>query len=202
MKKMKTGGLEQALEKAVCALASTIEYRDPFTAAHQVQVTRLACRLAKELNLSAERTTGLRVAGIIHDLGKVYLPVEIASKPCPLTPAEMEIVMGHPQLGCDIIKEVKFPWPVQKIILQHHERLDGSGYPRGLKGRAIILESRIMAVADVMQAIVSQRPYRPGLGLNRAREVIIEGRGARYDPEVVDACLDLFKRKRFSFDRP
>ncbi|MFH2069422.1 MAG: HD domain-containing phosphohydrolase [Candidatus Omnitrophota bacterium] len=191
--------LKISLEKIVFALVSIVEYGDPFTAIHQSQVTRLACEMAKEINLPAEQITGLRVGGILHDIGKIRIPPEILLNLKPLNKVEMNMIQSHPQLGYDILSEVEFPWPVKQIVLQHHERMDGSGYPKGLFGEAIILETQIISVADVMEAIVSKRPYRPGLGLDKGREEISKNRGILYGPEAVDACLKLFNKKGFKF---
>ena len=199
MEKTKNVELKISLEKVIFALVSIVEYGDPFTAVHQSQVTRLACEMAKEMNLPAEQITGLRIGGILHDIGKIRIPPEILLNLNPLNKVEMSMIRSHPQLGYDILTEVKFPWPVKQIVLQHHERMDGSGYPKGLSGGKIILEAQIIAVADVMEAIVSERPYRPGLGLDKAREEISKNSGILYEPKAVDACLKLFNEKRFRF---
>ena len=191
--------LKISLEKIIFALVSIVEYPDPFTAVHQSQVTRLACEIAKEMRLPTERITGIRIGGILHDIGKIRIPPEILLNPNPLNKVETEMVRSHPQLGCDILAGVEFPWPVRQTVLQHHERIDGSGYPKGLSGGKIILEARILAVADVMEAMVSERPYRPGLGLDKAREEISKNRGILYEPKAVDACLKLFSEKGFRF---
>lgn len=192
MEKTKDVELKTTLEKLVFALASIVEYPDPFTAVHQSQVTRLACEMAKEMDLPAEQIRGIRVSGIIHDIGKIRIPSEILLNPKPLGKVEMEMIKSHPRTGCDILEGIEFPWPVSRIVLQHHERIDGSGYPQGLSGGNILLEARIIAVADVMQAMVSERPYRPGLGLEEAKKEISKNKGALYEPGVVDVCLKLF----------
>lgn len=199
MEKTKNTEFETGLEKTILAFASIIEYTDPFTSVHQTQVTRLACEIAKEMGLPAEQITGLRIGGIVHDIGKIRIPPEILLNTNPLNKVELGMIQSHPKLGCEILPEIDFPWPVKQIVLQHHERINGSGYPKGLSGQEIILEARIIAVADVMEAMVSERPYRPGLGLNKAREEITKNRGVLYEPEAVDLCLKLFDKNGFRF---
>ena len=199
MEKASDEELKISLEKIVFALVSIVEYGDPFTAIHQSQVTRLACEMAKEMNLPAEQITGLRIGGILHDIGKIRIPPEILLNLNPLNKVEVHMIRSHPQLGYNILAEVEFPWPVKQIVLQHHERMDGSGYPKGFSGRKIVFEAQIIAVADVMEAMVSERPYRPGLGLETAREEISKNKGILYEPKAVDACLKLFNEKGFRF---
>ena len=184
----------------VNALASTIEMKDPYTAAHQRWVTRLACVIAGEMNFPEEQVEGLHMAGLIHDIGKMDVPTEFLIKPGLLSEIEYEAIKVHPQSGYDITRQITFPWPVAQIILQHHERLDGTGYPQGLAGAEILLEARILAVADVVEAMASHRPYREAHGLELALEEISRNRGSLYDPEVVDACLRVLKEKRFTFE--
>ncbi len=191
MEKNEEADLKTVLEKIVFALASILEYPDPFTAVHQTQATRIACEIAKEMNLSAEQIRGLKIGGIIHDIGKIRIPSEILLNPKPLGKVEMDMIKSHPRLGCDILEGIEFPWPVSQIVFQHHERMNGSGYPQGLSGGHILLEARIIAVADVMQAMASERPYRPGLGLEEAKKEILKNRGVLYEPKAVDACLKL-----------
>lgn len=191
--------LERALEGTVKAWSLTGEMRDFYTAGHQCRVASLAVAIAEELHLSWEKVEGLRVAGIIHDIGKIAMPAEILAKPSRLTKTEFQLIKDHPRIGYEIVKSIEFPWPVAHIILQHHERVDGSGYPEGLLGEAILLEARILAVADVVEALSSHRPYRPALGIEKALEEIRRGRGIRYDMRVVDTCLKLFRDRRFSF---
>jgi len=176
-----------------------VEARDPYTAGHQRRVSELAAAIALEMGLPEEQVNGIHLAAMIHDVGKIHIPAEILSKPGKLNDIEFMLVKTHPQSGYDILKGVKFPWPIADIILQHHERMDGSGYPQGLKDGEILLESRIMAVADVVEAMSSHRPYRPALGIMAALSEIDRGRRSVYDPEVVDACLRLFVEKRFAF---
>jgi PAS domain S-box-containing protein len=192
--------LRETFIATVNTLASTIEMRDPHTAGHQRRVTILACAIAEELGLTEDQFDGLRMAGLIHDFGKINVPAEILSKPGRINEIEFSLIRYHPQICHDILKTIELPWPVAKIVLQHHERLDGSGYPQGIKGDEIMLEARILAVADVVEAMASHRPYRPALGLELAFDEIITKKGILYDSEVVDACIRLFSEKNFSFD--
>ncbi len=193
--------LRRSLEGTIQALALTTEMRDPYTAGHQERVTRLACAIAGKMGLSEERAESLRVAGLLHDVGKISIPAEILSKPTTLTPTEFSLVKAHPQTGYEILKGIDFPGPVAEIVLEHHERLDGCGYPRGLKGEAILLEAKILAVADVVEAMASHRPYRPALGIEVALETTSKEKGTLYDPAVVEACIRLFSEGRFAFER-
>lgn len=193
--------VQQALGGIIRTLALTLESRDPYTAGHQERSADLACAVAKELGLAKETVEGIRMAGAIHDLGKINIPAEILSKPGKLTDAEMTIVKAHSQIGYDIIKSIEFPWPLAKIILQHHEKVDGSGYPNGLTGKDITLEARILCVADVVEAMVSHRPYRPAVGIDFALEEISKNKGILYDSGVVDACLKLFKEKNYKLKK-
>ena len=192
--------LQRALEGTVHTLVAAIEMRDPYTAGHQRRVTQLACAIAHEMGLPEERVEGIRMAGLIHDIGKMNIPAEILSKPGLLSDLEYSLIKNHAQVGHDVLKEMDFPWPLAQIVLQHHERMDGSGYPQGLAGEDIILEARILAVTDVVEAMASQRPYRPSVGLDKALEEISQNRSVLYDPEVVDACLKLFAEERFEFE--
>lgn len=179
-------------------LANTLsEMRDPYTAGHERRVAEIAVAIAREMGLDEDRLEGLRVGGYLHDVGKMVVPAEILSKPARLNPLEYELVKAHPQAGYDILKEVDFPWPVADIAYQHHERYDGGGYPRGLKGEEIVLEARIVAVADVVESMASHRPYRPGLGIDKALAEIESGIGTRYDPVPAQACLRLFREKGY-----
>lgn len=189
----------KVLEGAIEAIAMTLEMRDPYTAGHQQRVARLACAIAKEMELPQQQIDGLRIAGLIHDLGKVTVPAEILSKPSKLTETEFSIIKNHPRVAYDILKKIDFPWPVADIVLQHHEYLDGSGYPQGLKGGDILLEARILTVADIVEAMASHRPYRPALGIDRALDEIRYGKGQKFDAAVVDACLKVFA-KAFKLD--
>ena len=191
--------LRKSLEAMIHAMAVTVESRDPYTAGHQRRVADLAYAIAVELNLDVNRIDGLRLASTIHDLGKISIPAEILTKPTKLTNIEYEIVRTHAQAGYDILKDIDFPWPIARIVLEHHERIDGSGYPNRLKGDDILLESKILTVADVLEAMASHRPYRPSLGIGPALEEIAKNKGKIYDTDIVDACLRLFEEKRFSF---
>ncbi|MCD6407528.1 PAS domain S-box protein [bacterium] len=186
------------LSQTVTALSTTIGERDPYTAEHQKRVASLATAIAKEMGFSENLIEGIRIAALLHDIGKISIPAEILSKPRKLTEIEMNMVKNHPREGVEIIKFIEFPWPIHKIILQHHERLNGSGYPEGLKGDEILLEARILAVADVVEAMSSHRPYRPALGIEKALEEIKKNKGILYDPDVVDACIRVFE-KGFKF---
>jgi len=192
--------LRRTLEGTVHALASAVEMRDSYTAGHQRRVTQLACAIAKEMGLPEEQIEGMRMSGLIHDLGKINVPAEILSKPGRLTDLQWGMIKPHSQAGYDILITIEFPWPVAEIVLQHHERLDGSGYPAGLLGEEILLEARILGVADVVEAMASHRPYRSARGIDKALEEISQNRGVLYDPEVVDACLKLFTEKGFKLD--
>jgi PAS domain S-box-containing protein len=192
--------LQRSLDGIIAALATITEKRDPYTIGHQKRVTRLACAIAEEMGLPTEQIEGIRVAGTIHDIGKIGAPFEVLNKPGQLNVSEFGLVQAHPQIGCDLLKTTGFPWPVAQILLQHHERMDGSGYPKGLAGRNILLEARILGVADVVEAISHRRSYRPALGVDQALEEILRNKGILYDPEVVDACLKLFTEKGFTFE--
>jgi PAS domain S-box-containing protein len=192
--------LGASLEDSIQAIAATVESRDPYTAGHQRRVATLAVAIARELGMAEGRIRGLHLAATIHDLGKIHIPAEILTKPGRLTAIEFEMMKLHPQAGYDIVKDIKFPWPIAQIILQHHERADGTGYPKGLKGDAILLEARILAVADVAESMMSHRPYRAALGLDAAVAEVTRGRGTAFDPPVVDAFVRLIRDARFSFD--
>lgn len=186
------------LEETILAISMTIEKRDPYTAGHQWRVSLMAAEIARELDMNPERIEGLRLGAMVHDIGKIYVPVDILTRPGALSDLEFSLIKTHPQVGNDIIKNVEFPWPVAEMILQHHERMDGSGYPQGLNGNDIILEARIIAVADVIEATASHRPYRPALGLDIAMKEIHEGAGKIYDTDVAAACIRLFEEKGYS----
>ncbi|MFO7708382.1 MAG: HD domain-containing protein [Desulfobacterales bacterium] len=199
------GSLEQlkkVIGGTVLAIAMTVEKRDPYTSGHQRRVAELARAIGWEMGLSADRVEGLAIAAAIHDIGKISLPAEILTKPSQLNSLEMSLVRGHAQAGFDILQSVEFPWPVARIVLQHHERLNGSGYPQGLSGEGILQEARIMGVADVVETMSSHRPYRPSMGLEKALEEISGHKGTLYDPQAVDACVAIMRQKRFEFTPP
>ena len=181
--------------ETIAALASVTVIRDPYTAGHQQRVASLACAIAEEMGLPADTVDGIRVAGTLHDIGKIAVPAEILTKPGKLSELEFGVVKSHAETSYEILKEIEFQWPVAEIVYQHHERCDGSGYPRGLKGDEILLEARILAVADVVEAMSSHRPYRPALELEAALEEVESGSGTLYDPEVCGASLRLFREK-------
>jgi PAS domain S-box-containing protein/putative nucleotidyltransferase with HDIG domain len=195
-----TERLIRAMEHAIQAMTIVVEMRDPHTAGHQQRTTQLACAIAKEMGLSKERIGGLRLAGLIHDIGKVRVPAEILMNPDGLSEPEFMMIKAHPRLGYEILRTIDFPWPVAQIVLQHHERMDGSGYPSGLSGEDIIMEARILAVADVVEAMASHRPYRAAPGMNKALEEISQNKGVLYDSKAVDTCLTLFRNKKFEFE--
>lgn len=194
-----TSLFRESLEQSIQTIAATVEARDPYTAGHQRRVGELATAIAEEMNLSEEQIRGIHFAAIIHDLGKIHVPAEILAKPGHLSDLEYQLIQTHPEEGYNIIKDVKFPWPIADIIHQHHEAIDGSGYPQGLKGNEILLESKIVAVADVVEAMSSHRPYRPAVGIESALATIQNGKGTIYEPSVVDACFKLFREERFHF---
>jgi len=169
-----------------------IEQRDPYTAGHQRRVAELAVKIATKMGLPPQQILGLRTASTLHDIGKLYVPSEIISKPAPLSQAEYAIIQEHPKLGWEVLKKIDFPWPVAEIVYQHHERLDGSGYPRGLKGHDILLETRILMVADAVDALSTDRPYRLAVDRLVALQKIIKEKGKLVDAQVVDACVQLF----------
>jgi putative nucleotidyltransferase with HDIG domain/PAS domain S-box-containing protein len=192
--------LRKIFEQTVNALSSAVGKRDPYTTDHQRRVTILACAIAKEMGLTEEQVNGIRLAGMLHDIGKLAVPSEILSKPTRLSEAEFTIIKTHPRVASDILKAIEFPWPISDIVLQHHERIDGSGYPLGLSEKNILLETRILSVADVVEAISSHRPYRPAYSLEYTLEEISKNKGVIYDPNVVDVCLRLFHEKNFKFE--
>jgi PAS domain S-box-containing protein len=191
--------LQATLEQAIGALAATLEKRDPYTAGHERRVAHLAVAIGRHLGLDEHRLHGLRLAGYIHDIGKVQIPSELLSKPSKLSPVEFELIKLHAEAGHDIIKDIAFPWPIADMVWQHHECLDGSGYPRGITGDEMLLESRILAVADIVEAMSSHRPYRPALGAEPALTQIEQLRGSKLDPAAVDACLHLFREGGYQF---
>ncbi|MDL1981348.1 MAG: response regulator [Deltaproteobacteria bacterium] len=195
----RTAELQKTLSGVIYALTMTVEYRDPYTAGHQQRVADLASTIAKEMGFPEDKIMGIRMAGALHDIGKIAVPVEILSKPGRLSKTEFELIKNHSQVGHDILNSIKFPWPLSQIILQHHERMDGSGYPNGLLGKEILIEARIIGVADVVEAMASHRPYRPALGIDKALEEVSINKVKLYDVKVVNACLKVFKDKGFKF---
>jgi len=196
-----TDALARSALSAVAAIAKTLEKRDPYTSGHQDRVAQLSVAIARRLGWSVERIEGLRLGALIHDIGKIYVPAEILNRPGRLTENEMAIIRTHPGVGADILSESDFPWPLRDMIEQHHERMDGSGYPKGLTGEAIIPEARIIAVADVVESISSHRPYRPSLGVEAGLEEIARGRGTKFDDQVVDACIAAVREDGFQYQQ-
>jgi len=192
--------LDKALNDSITAMSKMVEMRDPYTAGHQTKVAELSVAIGGELKLADEHVKYLRIAALIHDIGKIHIPSDILSKPGKLRDMEWELIRIHAQGSYDILKNIEFPWPIAQIALQHHERLDGSGYPNGLRGDQILLEAKILAVADVIDAMSSDRPYRPALGIEKALEEISQNKGVLYDPVVVDACLKLFRNDSYKLE--
>jgi len=192
--------LQKTLEETVNALSALVEMRDPYTAGHQNRVAGIARAIAQELGLSEDAAQGIWVASLIHDIGKVRVPADILSRPAHLSSAEFELIKEHPRTGYEILKKIDFPWPIAEIVLQHHERINGSGYPLGLKGDEILFASRIIGVADVVEAMTYHRPYREALGLDAALDEIKENKGILYDSDVVDACIKVFLEKGLALD--
>ncbi|HPR16860.1 MAG TPA: HD domain-containing protein [Candidatus Cloacimonadota bacterium] len=191
--------LQKATGDIIQAMSSTSEMRDPYTAGHQKRVKELAVAIGRKMNINQEQLEGLKFAGIIHDIGKISVPSDILSKPGKINKMEFEVIKNHSQVGFDLLNKIEFPWPISRIVHQHHERMDGSGYPLGLKSDQILLEARILAVADVVEAMTSHRPYRAALGIEQALQEIADHKHDYYDPNVVDACIALFREKKFKF---
>ena len=191
--------LRKAMEGTITAMANTLDIRDPYTADHQRRVVKLAVAIGEEMEISKGKMDGLRMAGVIHDIGKIAIPLAILNKPGKITDTEFTLIKTHSEVGYDILKKVEFPWPIADIVIQHHERLDGSGYPKGLSGDQILLEAKILAVADVVEAMSSHRPYRPALGMEKALAEVTSKKGGIFDSAVVDACIKVIKHKGFKF---
>jgi len=191
--------LGRAMEGTIQALATMVEARDRYTAGHQVRVADLACIIARQMGVAESRIPIIRIAALIHDVGKVCVPTEILNKPAPLSPIEFEIVKQHPKAAYDVLSKIEFPWAIADIVLQHHERVDGSGYPSGLRGDQIHLEAQIIGVADVVEAMSSHRPYRAAVGTEQGLEEISKGKGTRFNPAIVDACIHVFHQGEFKF---
>jgi len=203
---MRTAELQETLDKLrkammgiIQGMTMTVEVRDPYTAGHQRRVANLARYIATDMGLSENQIDGIRTAGVLHDLGKVSVPVELLTKPSRLTDIEFKLIQTHPQVAFDILRDIEFPWPIAQIVYQHHERMDGSGYPLGTSDEGILYEARIIAVADVVEAMVSHRPYRPAVGIEEAIKEIIGKRETLYDANAVDACMRLFRNRDFTF---
>jgi HD-GYP domain-containing protein (c-di-GMP phosphodiesterase class II) len=194
--------LKKIIGGTVMAIAMTVEKRDPYTSGHQQRVAELSRAIGMEMGLSQDQVEGLAIASAIHDIGKISLPAEILAKPSQLSSLEKGLIQAHSQAGYDILKNVQFPWPVAQIVLQHHERMNGTGYPQGLSGEGILKEARIVGVADVVETMSSHRPYRPSMGIDKALEEISTQKGILYDPDAVNACLRLIEEKRFEFVSP
>jgi HD-GYP domain-containing protein (c-di-GMP phosphodiesterase class II) len=192
-------GTRKVLGGFLAAMSAAVETREPYLTGHQRRVSDLAWAIAREMDLSAEQAEGVRIAGAIHDLGKIHIPAEILNRAEPLDDADWALIRKHPGTAWEILRDFEFPWPIAEIVHQHHERLNGKGYPNGLKGKAICLEARILAVADAVEAMVSRRPHREALGLDKALEDINKSKGTLYDPKVVEVCLELFRQKGFAF---
>lgn len=186
---------QKVMEGTVRAMAKMVESRDPYTAGHQEQVTAIACIIGREMALPEKQIQGLHIAASLHDMGKISVPSEILSKPGKLSTLEMEIMKTHCRVAYDILSKIDFPYPVADIVLQHHERMNGSGYPQGLAQEGILLEARIIAISDVIEAMASHRPYRPALGLDKAIAEIIKNRGVLYDEEAVKACQSIYEHE-------
>jgi putative nucleotidyltransferase with HDIG domain len=193
------GHLKKAMDATIQAIAMTVEKRDPYTSGHQMRVAKLTRAIAETIGLSQNQIEGTFMAASIHDIGKISLPAEILSKPIQLSEIEVSLIQAHAQAGYDILKGIEFPWPIADIIIQHHERIDGSGYPHGLAGESISIEARVIGVADVVETMSSHRPYRPSMGIDKALEEITRNSGTLYDSQIVDACLKLFNEKGFGF---
>ena len=192
--------LRKSIDGTIRALSTLVEIRDPYTAGHQRKVAQLACAIASRMGLPKNQIEGIRVASEIHDIGKISIPSEILAKPRKLSAVEFEMIKEHPADGYNILSSIDFPWPIADMVLQHHERIDGSGYPNGLSGEEILLEAKIIAIADTVEAMASHRPYREARGLNIALEELVENSGISYDSELVEVCLRLFKDEKFGFN--
>lgn len=196
----KTVEMKDMLNGTIYSMALMVEIRDPYTAGHQQRVAQLACAIGKKIGLGADILQGLHIAGLLHDVGKIRIPVSILNRCGPLLDAELDVIRKHPQISFEILKNIPFPWPCAQMVFQHHERLDGSGYPMGIKAEDLLVESQILAVADVMEATSSFRPYRPAQGIETALTLLREQRGTGYEADAVDACRELFERDSFRFE--
>jgi len=192
--------LQKIIEGTTNIITKVVEIRDPYSTGHQQRVSKLATVIAQEMKLPQDKIEGVRLASLVHDVGKVNLPTEIVSKPSKLVEVEFNLLKNHPRVGYEILKKVDFPWPIAEIVFQHQEKIDGSGYPRGLKGDDILIEAKILGVANVVEAMSSYKSYRPALSINEALTEIVENKNVLFDPEVVDICVNLFKEKGFKFE--
>ncbi len=193
------GQIPKLVYQVMDAVLKVFQLKDPYTAAHQKKVALLSSAIAKEMNLSEGQIESIYIAAMIHDIGKISVPSEILSKPDSINEAEYTLIKNHPEIAFETLKDIESPWQTTEIIIQHHERLDGSGYPFGLTNEDIIVEAKILGVADVIEAMSSHRPYRPSLGIDHALEEIVKNKGKLYDPKVVDACVSVFNEKNFNF---
>jgi len=192
--------LQKIMEGTAHIIMKVVETRDPYFTGHQQRVSKLATAIAKEMRLPQDKVEGVRFASLVHDIGKVNLPTEIVSKPSKLIEVEFNLIKNHPRVGYNILKKVNFPWPIAEIVLQHQERVDGSGYPRGLKGDEILIEAKILGVANVIEAMSSSRSYRPAISIDESLAEIVKNKSILFNPEVVDTCIKLFKEKGFKFE--
>ena len=193
--------LQKSTEDIIMAMANTSEMRDPYTAGHQKRVRSLAMEIGKKMSVTRAQLEGIKFAGIIHDIGKIAVPSDILAKPGEITKMEYEVIKSHSAVGYDLLNKIEFPWPIAEIVYQHHEKIDGTGYPQGLRGDQILLEAQILSVADIVEAMTSHRPYRPALGIDAALSAIREMRGISLNAKIVDACLYLFERNIYTFDK-
>jgi len=191
--------LQKIIEGTANIITKVVEIRDPYSTGHQQRVSKLATVIAQEMKLPQDKIEGIKIASLVHDIGKVNLPTEIISKPSKLIEVEFNLIKNYPKVGYDILRKVDFPWPIAEIVLQHQEKIDGSGYPRGLKGDEICIEAKILGVANVVEAMSSYKSYRPALSIDEALAEIAENKNILFDPEVVDTCIKLFKEKGFKF---
>ena len=199
--KEKTAQITRMLNASIQSMALMVEIRDPYTAGHQQRVSQLSCAIAEKLMLDPEMIEGIRIAGLLHDVGKIRIPISILSRAGGLLDAELKMIKIHPQIGFEILKDIPFPWPVAQMVLQHHERLDASGYPQGLSGEEILPESKILAVADVIEANSSFRPYRPAHGIEAALKQLVQKKGKQYDADAVSACQEILTDGSFKLSK-
>ncbi|MHC2994103.1 MAG: HD domain-containing protein [Candidatus Atribacteria bacterium] len=192
--------LQKFIEGTAHIITKVVEIRDPYSKGHQQRVSQLATAIAREMKLPQDKIEGVRFASLVHDVGKINLPTEIVSKPSKLVEVEFNLIKNHPRIGYDILKKVDFPWPIAEIVFQHQEKIDGSGYPRGLKGDEILIEAKILGVANVVEAMSSYKSYRPALSIDESLAEISKYKNILFNPEVVETCLKLFKEKGFSFN--